>query len=163
DRRRAGLRRPGAAVHLARSVSRAQPHRAPLAVAAAVAGRLAAGPDQRLRACQGRLGGDAGRAGALGDRAAAGLRLGLAGARRRARGRCAMNAWRLLSVTGLAAALAACGGEQDVAQEYGASPTLPAPERGLLPSMKIAEPAEWGERKPTVPQGFSITAIATDL
>ena len=74
-----------------------------------------------------------------------------------------MNAWRLLSVTGLAAALAACGGEQDVAQEYGASPTLPAPERGLLPSMKIAEPAEWGERKPTVPQGFSITAIATDL
>jgi len=29
--------------------------------------------------------------------------------------------------------------------------------------MKIAEPAEWGDRKPTVPQGYSITAIASGL
>ncbi|WP_443690054.1 DUF7133 domain-containing protein, partial [Pandoraea sputorum] len=42
-------------------------------------------------------------------------------------------------------------------------PKLPEPQRGLLPSMKIAEPAEWGSEKPTVPEGFSITAIATDL
>jgi glucose/arabinose dehydrogenase len=29
--------------------------------------------------------------------------------------------------------------------------------------MKIASPAEWGGRRPSVPQGYSITAIATDL
>ena len=33
----------------------------------------------------------------------------------------------------------------------------------LLPTMKIAKPAEWGDRKPVVPQGYAITAIATDL
>ncbi|GAP36162.1 sorbosone dehydrogenase family protein [Piscinibacter sakaiensis] len=45
----------------------------------------------------------------------------------------------------------------------GAPPDLPAPQRGLLPKMKIADPAPWGERRPAVPQGFRITAIATDL
>jgi glucose/arabinose dehydrogenase len=29
--------------------------------------------------------------------------------------------------------------------------------------MKIANPAEWGDQRPTVPQGYTITAIATDL
>jgi glucose/arabinose dehydrogenase len=29
--------------------------------------------------------------------------------------------------------------------------------------MNIAEPAEWGDQRPTVPQGYTITAIATDL
>lgn len=29
--------------------------------------------------------------------------------------------------------------------------------------MKIAQPAAWGELKPTVPEGFSVTAIATGL
>ncbi|WP_229445927.1 PQQ-dependent sugar dehydrogenase [Massilia alkalitolerans] len=46
---------------------------------------------------------------------------------------------------------------------HGPDPQLPAPERGLLPDMKIAEPAEWGKQKPTVPQGYAITAIATGL
>ena len=45
----------------------------------------------------------------------------------------------------------------------GPNPKLPEPQRGLLPSMKIAEPVQWAEQKPTVPQGYSITAIATDL
>ncbi len=45
---------------------------------------------------------------------------------------------------------------------YG-SPNLPPPQRGLLPSMRIAEPAGWGERLPAVPQGWTIKAIATDL
>lgn len=40
---------------------------------------------------------------------------------------------------------------------------LPAPQRGLLPSMGIAEPAGWGERRPAVPEGWTIQAIATDL
>jgi glucose/arabinose dehydrogenase len=29
--------------------------------------------------------------------------------------------------------------------------------------MKIAEPARWGDQKPTVPQNYSVTAIATEL
>jgi glucose/arabinose dehydrogenase len=47
--------------------------------------------------------------------------------------------------------------------QHGANPELPAPQRGLLPDMKIAEPASWGERRPTVPQGWTIQAIATEL
>ena len=35
--------------------------------------------------------------------------------------------------------------------------------RGLLPSMTIPRPANWGNDLPTVPQGYTITAIATDL
>jgi glucose/arabinose dehydrogenase len=56
----------------------------------------------------------------------------------------------------------ACSNDQNVAQ-HGASPTLPAPRSSLLPSMTIADPAPWGDRRPTVPPGYTITAIATDL
>ncbi|PPU26077.1 PQQ-dependent sugar dehydrogenase [Xanthomonas arboricola] len=68
----------------------------------------------------------------------------------------------VLSVSILAAALASCGKAPELKQ-HGASPELPAPDRGLLPDMTIAEPAAWGERKPTVPAGYRITAIATGL
>ncbi|MBB3761537.1 PQQ-dependent sugar dehydrogenase [Xanthomonas arboricola] len=68
----------------------------------------------------------------------------------------------VLSVSILAAALASCGKAPELKQ-HGASPELPAPNRGLLPDMTIAEPAAWGERKPTVPAGYRITAIATGL
>ncbi|MBA1303743.1 PQQ-dependent sugar dehydrogenase [Stutzerimonas stutzeri] len=68
-----------------------------------------------------------------------------------------------LTALALAVLLSACGGEQDSAQHYGTNPKLPEPERGLLPSMKIAEPTPWGDQVPTVPDGFSVTAIATDL
>lgn len=71
-----------------------------------------------------------------------------------------LHGWSLLSVALL---LAACGGDGEPTQALGPDPKLPAPERGLLPSMKIAQPAQWGEQKPTVPEGFSITAIATGL
>src|SRR5690606_7223323 len=40
---------------------------------------------------------------------------------------------------------------------------LPEPQRGLLPDMAIADPAGWGDQRPTVPQGYTISAIATDL
>lgn len=60
------------------------------------------------------------------------------------------------------ALLVACTGSAD-APVYGAQPPLPEPQRGLLPSMKIAEPALWGERRPQVPEGYRITAVATDL
>lgn len=68
----------------------------------------------------------------------------------------------LLTLASIALLLSACGSDPDPAQ-YGANPELPAPQRGLLPSMTIAEPAEWGDRLPTVPEGYTITAIATDL
>ena len=68
-----------------------------------------------------------------------------------------------LTTLSMALLLGACGGEADTTLERGPNPKLPEPQRGLLPSMKIAEPAEWGDRKPDVPEGFSITAIATDL
>jgi glucose/arabinose dehydrogenase len=48
-------------------------------------------------------------------------------------------------------------------EAYGANPKLPPPQRGLLPSMRIAEPTGWGGRMPSVPPGWTITAIATDL
>lgn len=73
-----------------------------------------------------------------------------------------MRAVRLAAAAALLSMLAACGADRDVAQ-YGASPDLPEPSRGLLPSMTIADPAGWGDRRPIVPQGYAITAIATDL
>ncbi|QDS16073.1 PQQ-dependent sugar dehydrogenase [Xanthomonas arboricola] len=72
------------------------------------------------------------------------------------------HAVTVLSVSILAAALASCGKAPELKQ-HGASPELPAPDRGLLPDMTIAEPAAWGERKPTVPAGYRIAAIATGL
>nr|WP_322940103.1 sorbosone dehydrogenase family protein [Pseudomonas sp. s4] len=64
----------------------------------------------------------------------------------------------------LALLLTACGEEPGSNQQfYGAQPDLPSPERGILPSMAIAEPTPWGDQRPTVPEGFSVSAIATDL
>lgn len=68
-----------------------------------------------------------------------------------------------LTLLGVALLLSACSDEGSTTQGFGANPRLPEPERGLLPSMKIAEPAEWGKQKPTVPAGFTVTAIATHL
>jgi glucose/arabinose dehydrogenase len=58
--------------------------------------------------------------------------------------------------------LAACSKAPDLNQ-YGASPQMPTPARGVMPDMIIAKPAAWGSQVPTVPQGYSIAAIATDL
>ena len=64
----------------------------------------------------------------------------------------------------LPAMLAACGaGDDPDPRQYGANPPLPEREGGLLPSMQIARPEKWGERTPTVPSGYAITAIATGL
>ena len=70
----------------------------------------------------------------------------------------------ILAAVALAALLSACSdGDPGSAQYYGPDPALPNPERGLLPDMTVAEPAPWGDQQPTVPQGYTITAIATDL
>lgn len=69
----------------------------------------------------------------------------------------------VLAAAALAALSSACGGGDVDPVQVGPDPVLPDPQRGLLPSMTIADPAPWGDQKPTVPEGYSITAIATDL
>ncbi|MBO9352688.1 sorbosone dehydrogenase family protein [Bordetella petrii] len=68
----------------------------------------------------------------------------------------------LLAGISLSAVLGVCSGQAGPSQ-VGAAPDLPKPERGLLPDMVIAKPAEWGNKVPTVPDGYTITAIATGL
>jgi len=70
---------------------------------------------------------------------------------------------RILSVSALAVALAACSGKAPELEQYGGNPEMPKPHRGLMPDMTIAKPAQWGDMLPTVPKGYRISAIATDL
>ena len=62
--------------------------------------------------------------------------------------------------------LAGCGSSQNIdkSTQYGPSPNLPEPSRGLLPRMTVPKVIGWsGGETPTVPQGFHIEAIATGL
>ena len=74
-----------------------------------------------------------------------------------------MKILNTLTLLSAALVLSACGGEGDKTQARGPDPKLPEQQSSLLPSMKIAEPTPWGEQKPKVPEGYSVTAIATDL
>jgi glucose/arabinose dehydrogenase len=69
---------------------------------------------------------------------------------------------RLLIAAALAGLATGCGrgGGADPMQ-YGADPKLPEQQRALVPSMKIADPTPWGSERPTVPEGYTVTAIAT--
>ena len=69
---------------------------------------------------------------------------------------------RLLVLFAAATVLSGCG-EDPAPSQYGGSPDLPSPQRGLLPDMKIALPAPWGDDLPSVPEGYKIEPIATDL
>lgn len=69
---------------------------------------------------------------------------------------------RALPILTGAALLVGCGGDPAITQ-YGAKPDLPEQQRGLIPSMTIASPAGWGDRRPSVPEGFTVTPIAADL
>jgi glucose/arabinose dehydrogenase len=63
-------------------------------------------------------------------------------------------------------ALAACGSSQNIdkSTQYGPTPNLPEPSRGLLPHVNVERVIGWGPGEtPTVPQGFRIEAIATGL
>ncbi|WP_447731027.1 PQQ-dependent sugar dehydrogenase [Pseudoxanthomonas suwonensis] len=73
-----------------------------------------------------------------------------------------MNRLKLLAAASATVVLAACNPQPGPVQ-YGANPGLPEPRRGLLPEMKIADPSEWGDRVPVVPEGFEVRAIARDL
>ena len=61
-------------------------------------------------------------------------------------------------------ALAACQSQSDPdLDQTGAQPDLPEQRDTLLPAMEIPTPAGWDGELPTVPEGFTITAIAEDL
>lgn len=59
--------------------------------------------------------------------------------------------------------LSACGGGDPSLNQTGAQPQLPERDETLLPPMKIARPKGWEGASPTVPQGFVITPMASDL
>ncbi len=64
----------------------------------------------------------------------------------------------------LAASLAACQSQSDPdLDQTGERPALPQQSATLLPAMKIPTPKGWGGELPTVPEGFTVTAIAKDL
>ena len=73
-----------------------------------------------------------------------------------------MKSLPALGIVLLAAGLAACGSDPAPPQ-FGATPDLPEQQRGLLPAMEISKPAGWGDDRPTVPEGYTIDAIATGL
>src|SRR5690606_29766977 len=152
--RRTGLRagRPGAIA------PDAQLRAAPRAAAGHLDRGLLQCPDARAR----RLGQHARRPGAVGDRLRAGLRGDLLRGLRPAHRRCGMNRPGLLAIATAALTLGACNPAPGPVQ-YGTNPELPEPRRGLLPEMAVADPAEWGDRLPVVPDGFEVRAIATGL
>ncbi|MHA3841369.1 PQQ-dependent sugar dehydrogenase [Sphingomonas aestuarii] len=73
-----------------------------------------------------------------------------------------MTAIRWTAATALALSLAACGGS-DTVRETGPNPELPAIQQSLVPTIKIASPTGWEGALPTVPEGFTIVPLATDL
>lgn len=56
------------------------------------------------------------------------------------------------------------GSDFDISSQIGPDPVLPEPAQSLLPSLKVAEVIGWQDgQTPTVPEGLTITAYATDL
>lgn len=74
-----------------------------------------------------------------------------------------MKTSHVLSLLLAFAALGGCSNDATDGTQYGALDRLPEPSGGLLPSMTIAEPAEWAGKVPSAPEGFTVSAIATDL
>jgi glucose/arabinose dehydrogenase len=73
-----------------------------------------------------------------------------------------MKRTELFIVVALTSVLSACSSDPSPLQT-GANPDLPKPRQGLLPEMVISKPTAWGNEQPTVPEGYTITAIAKDL
>ncbi len=66
-------------------------------------------------------------------------------------------------ILGSALVLAACGSSEPGIDQTGARPDLPDQRETLIPPIRIASPKGWKGEKPTVPAGFTVTALATDL
>lgn len=69
----------------------------------------------------------------------------------------------LLGATALALVVAGCGRSDPSLNQTGAGPDLPGVRETLVPPMKISNPIGWDGQTPTVPAGFTVTAMATDL
>lgn len=69
----------------------------------------------------------------------------------------------LYGALGGVVALAACGRSEKGINEVGPAPDLPEIRETLLPPMRIARPVGWGDETPRAPEGFVVTALATDL
>jgi hypothetical protein len=68
--------------------------------------------------------------------------------------------------SGMAAGLAACNEQETAAAEqtYGAKPTLPAPEKSLMPTVNVAKAVGWpAGGKPIAAAGMAVNAFATGL
>ncbi|MBX3478509.1 MAG: sorbosone dehydrogenase family protein [Brevundimonas sp.] len=63
----------------------------------------------------------------------------------------------------LVIALAGCGRSDPGLNQTGPEPELPGIRQTLVPPMRIARPIGWGDHTPTVPPGFTVNALATDL
>jgi glucose/arabinose dehydrogenase len=74
-----------------------------------------------------------------------------------------MNRFKLAVAAAPLALLAACGSKATDPNQYGGNPQLPEQQHALVPSMKIADPTAWGGKRPIVPAGYTVTAIATGL
>src|SRR3546814_6600150 len=69
----------------------------------------------------------------------------------------------LLASPAAATSLSACGSGGETLAKTGKNPKLPKIDETLVPPMKIAKPQGWNGVTPTVPAGFTITAVATYL
>ncbi|HYW55837.1 MAG TPA: sorbosone dehydrogenase family protein [Polaromonas sp.] len=72
----------------------------------------------------------------------------------------------MLATIGLLASLAACGdtAKLPAAADMGANPTLPQPNKTLIPTVNIAPATGWPSRLMPVPMaGLSVTALASGL
>lgn len=74
-----------------------------------------------------------------------------------------MKASLVVTLSLACATLAGCSKDATDGTQFGALDQLPEPSGGLLPSMTIAEPADWSGKLPSAPEGFAVAAIATDL
>src|SRR5690606_37796559 len=158
-----GVLRAGGGRRLVRAVRPCAAARQRDALLRAGAGRLDRRPGQRLPPRTRCLGDDARRAVADPGGNGARVRREVDRLLRPAHRGDAMKRPHILLLA-VATALAGCsGGDGPDLNQYGANPELPEPHRGFLPNMTIADPAEWGDQRPTVPEGYTITAIATDL
>jgi glucose/arabinose dehydrogenase len=74
---------------------------------------------------------------------------------------------RALITTCLVLALAACGqsaGDLNPHDSYGAQPKLPAPQSGMIPTIKTAAVVGWAANAaPRAPRGFAVTRYAEGL
>src|SRR3546814_17329867 len=69
----------------------------------------------------------------------------------------------LLASLAAATSLSACGTGGEKLDQTGKNPKLPKIDETLVPPMNIAKPPGWNGETPTVPAGYKITAVETDL